>query len=107
MNAEAKAIKDEEDNLAVRRKIAENKASSLKAYLSGAIQGERYSNSNTVISWRKSESVFVGTDIELPEAYITIKVTEAPDKKKLKEALKAGIEIEGCRIDTNLNIQIK
>jgi hypothetical protein len=37
----------------------------------------------------------------------TIKVTEQPDKVKIKETLKQGEDIIGCEIVTNLNLQIK
>lgn len=57
---------------------------------------------------RKSSSVHVESDKvnDLPKQYKTIKVTESPDKKALKEALKNGEEIDGVSIVENLNLKI-
>lgn len=57
---------------------------------------------------RKSTSTEVDADMvnALPKEYKTVKVTEAPDKKAIKEALEQGIEIPGCRLSHNLNLKI-
>ncbi len=57
---------------------------------------------------RKSSSVHVDAKKvnSLPQEYKTITVTEAPDKKALKEALKRGEEIDGVEIIDNLNLKI-
>ncbi len=59
------------------------------------------------ISFRNSESVEVTDVNDLPNEYKVIKVTEAADKLKIKDALKSGMFIEGCLIKTNRNLQIK
>lgn len=59
------------------------------------------------ISFRKSESVEVEDVNQLPNEYKVIKVTEAADKFKIKDAIKAGINIIGCYLKTNRNLQIK
>ena len=59
------------------------------------------------ISYRKSDSVEV-TDInKLPEEYIKTKIEKNPDKVAIKNAIKSGEEINGAKIVTNYNIQIK
>ena len=59
------------------------------------------------ISYRKSDSVEV-TDIDkLPEEYIKTKIEKNPDKVAIKNAIKDGKEINGAKIVTNYNIQIK
>ena len=57
---------------------------------------------------RKSTSTEVDADMvnALPKEYKTVKVTETPDKKAIKEALQKGIEIEGCRLSENLHLKI-
>ena len=59
------------------------------------------------ISFRKSESVEVTDVNELPNEYKVIKLTESADKLKIKDAIKAGINIIGCYLKTNRNLQIK
>lgn len=59
------------------------------------------------ISYRKSDSVEI-TNLELlPSKYIKKKVEENPDKVAIKEAIKNGKEINGARLITNYNVQIK
>ena len=55
---------------------------------------------------RKSSSVQVDDINSLPSEFKTIKITETADKKAIKDAIKAGKEIEGCSIVENLNLKI-
>jgi hypothetical protein len=60
------------------------------------------------IGTRKSSSIKVDADKinDLPKQYKTIKVTEAPDKKALKDAIKNGEEIDGVSLIENVNLKI-
>lgn len=104
--AEAKAIKEEKDNLAARQKACENKAESLKSYLAFALCGEKFKTPKVSISFRKSESVRVNDISKLDDDYLKYTVPTV-DKTKVKQALKAGIELQGVQLVTNQNIQIK
>lgn len=42
----------------------------------------------------------------LPKEFKTVKVTEAPDKAKIKKALQEGQVIDGCELQENLNLKI-
>ena len=55
---------------------------------------------------RKSSSVAVDDVNSLPTEYKTVKVTEAADKKAIKDAIKAGKDVPGCSIIENLNLKI-
>ena len=103
--AEAKMIKEEKDNLAARQKSCENKAESLKRYLSSALDGEKFKTAKVSISYRKSESVEVEDISLLGDDYLKFK-PEA-DKTKIKEALKSGVELQGVSLVEKNNIQIK
>lgn len=104
--AEAKAIKEEKDNLAARQKACENKAESLKNYLAFVLCGEKFKTPKVSISFRKSESVQVDDMTKLDNDYLKY-ATPTVDKTKVKQALKAGIELQGVQLVTNQNIQIK
>ena len=58
---------------------------------------------------RISKSVNVDSEMinQLPNEYKTIKVTESANKTAIKKALQDGIEINGCELVTNLNLNIK
>ncbi len=110
LNATAKAIKEEEKNLEARRKRAERKAESLKNYLSVCMQASgrtKFESARNVISFRKSESVTVYDESILPKDFMVEKITVAPDKKAIVAAIKGGEIIEGAKLETNYNIQIK
>lgn len=59
------------------------------------------------INFRKSESVEVDDVNQLPSLYKVVKVTEQADKAAIKAAIKDGVEVTGCRIETHRNLQIK
>ena len=106
--AEAEAIKAEKMALAKRQKSCENKAESLKKYLDYALQGEKFHDARTSISYRKSKSVVVDPDLDpfnLPIQFQ--KVTIEPNKTELKKALENGENVEGVEIVEKNNIIIK
>ena len=104
--ADAKALKEEKDNLTARQKSAENKAASLKKYLSSYLNGEKFKTAKVAISYRKSDSVDIAEGAVIPEKYLKYS-DPTPDKIGLKTALKAGEELPGISIVTSSNIQIK
>ena len=104
--AEAKMVKEEKDNLAARQKACENKAESLKKYLTSALGGEKFKTSKVSISYRKSKSVEVEDITLLDDDYLKFEEPEA-DKTKIKKALEEGISLEGVLLVEKNNIQIK
>lgn len=106
--AEAEAIKAEKQALEKRQKVAENKAESLKNFLRVYLNGEKYKDGRCSISYRKSTSTKIDEELDvntLPDEYKRVNV-EA-DKTAIKNALDAGIEIEGCSLVENTNVIIK
>lgn len=104
--ADAEALKKEKEIFAQREKVAKNKAEQLKQRLDYELAGDTFKTDKVLISYRKSVSVFVDEGAELPEKYLTFKQPE-PNKTAIKDALKSGIEIHGCSLSENQNIQIK
>lgn len=104
--SEAKALKEEKDNLAARQKACENKAESLKQYLQTALGGQKFKTPKVSISYRKSESVQVDDMSKLEDDYLKYKEPEV-DKTKIKQALKAGVKLQGVQLVEKQNIQIK
>lgn len=108
LNADSKAIREEEKALADRRKVKENKAERLKSYLSDYLQLNgmaKYETARAVLSFRKSEAVEIGDDALIPEDYKTYEPKVS--KTAIKEAIKAGQEVPGAKIVTNQSLQIK
>lgn len=108
LEADAKAIREEEKALASRRKTCENKAESLKQYLQFCLHGEKFQSPRLAVSFRKSQKVDVDENrlAEIPEQYLRHKDPEV-DKTAVKEALKAGETVPGCTLVDNVSMIIK
>ena len=106
LKAEAEAIRAEERNLAARRRTAENKAARLTDYLSWALAGEKFKSARCAVSFRKSMAVQVNTLMDIPEEYLRFKDPE-PDKAKIKDALKEGLDVPGATLVENVSVIIK
>lgn len=111
LRAEASAIKDEEKNLADRRKAKEAKADRLESYVASNLQGKSFETSKVKVTFRKSESVEILNEDAVPESCLDIQVVRKPIKaeikKKLKEAEAKGEEIPWARLNKSNNIGIK
>ena len=104
--ADAAAYKEEKDAFAAREKSAKSKAENLKRYLDTALCGEEFKTTRCDIRYRRSEAVEIDDGTKLPDAYLVIKDPQ-PNKTEIKRAIKAGIDIAGCRLVERQNIQIK
>lgn len=111
LDAEAKAYKEEKDSFAQKQKVAENKAKSLKGYLTSFLAGTAYKSTKVNVSFRTSKAVDVFSMDALMrfdgcDDYLKYKEPE-PDKTAIKNAIASGVDIPGCQIVENQNIQIK
>jgi hypothetical protein len=82
----------------------------LKENLSNAMQLfdiEKLESATLKIGFRKSESVEIENEALLSDEYVVTKVTTQPDKAKIKEAIKQGVEVMGAVLKQNKNLQIK
>ena len=109
LKSDAEALKAEAKAMADRAKSAERKAESLKSYLEAALQGEKFQTAKVAITWRKVQAVEVDdAEVEqLPEQYVRRKISVEPDKTAIKDALKDGESIEGCRLIERQSMSIK
>lgn len=86
-------------------------ADKLRAAIEQAMQHytiEKIESPVMKMSLRKSEAVEIENETMIPvDKYMKEKITIAPDKALIKEALKAGEIVPGARLQTNYNLQIK
>lgn len=109
--AEVKAMKEEEANLAKRRKAVENKAERIKNLLIYALKGAKFESPRLRCSYRKAKSVqiddsFIAWARENAEDLLTFK-EPMPNRAAIKAALEDGREIEHAEIVTNESLQVK
>lgn len=109
LRSDSEAIKAEAKAMTDRAKSCEHKADNLTRYLAADLNGEKFQTAKVAVSWRRSVSVEIDeAEVpELPEQYIRRKVSVEADKTAIKDALKAGEIIEGCRLVERNNISIK
>lgn len=105
--ADAIAYKAEKDAFAEREKAALKKIESLKNWLSCALEGQKFSTWRCAVTFRKSEAVEIEDEAMLPPEMKTEKITYSPNKTAIKEAIKAGTEIPGCKLVERMNPTIK
>lgn len=105
-DAEAKAIAEEIKKLQARKKVLDNKCEGAKNWIAFALNNEKFSTPKCAVSFRKTEQTVVDDIYALPPAYIRIKEPEA-DKTAIKNAIKAGETIPGCRLEEKISCTIK
>ena len=117
LTAEAEAIKAEEDKLKARRTAKLNRADRLTEYLAECLTNAgrtKIETARNVISFRKTPPKVV---FDNEAKFIEWAQREADgllnygkptvDKTAVKVALENGAKIEGVRIESGMNIQIK
>ena len=107
LEADVEARKAEIKRLTELNKADEKKKDHLKETLSTSMQltgHERVDTPLFKVSFRKSQAVEVD-ELVLPESYKV--ATWKPDKKRLKEDLKNGLEIVGASLVERKNLSIR
>ena len=107
IEADVEARKNEIKRLTELNKADEKKKDHLKETLSTSMQltgHERVDTPLFKVSFRKSQAVEVDETV-LPESYKV--ATWKPDKKRLKEDLKNGLEIVGATLVERKNLSIR
>jgi hypothetical protein len=107
--ARAEALKAEATRLSNRAKSIQNRINWLKCgYLSSMeragvkkVRGEVYT-----MSVRTTDIVRIVDEAVLPEEFVKVTKTTAPDKVALKSALKEGREIPGAELAKSMTLQI-
>jgi hypothetical protein len=68
---------------------------------------EKITSPTLNLSLRRSESVDIINNDQLPDEYRTVKTVINPDKIRIKEAIKSGKTVEGAVLVENYSLQIK
>lgn len=101
IDLESKALRE-------RAKTHENRAERLKAYLADCmLDGERYEDSTSKISWRKSESTVIDELAIIPAEFVDVVTVFKPKTAEIKKAIKSGETVPGASVVEKQNIQIK
>ena len=110
MEQDVIVISDECIRMALRKKKYQRDIDRLKDTLSSAMLEfgmPKIKNPLFSLSHRKSEVTEIYDQSLIPSDYLEDKVTITVDKRQLKEDLKNGKVVEGARLLTKQNIQIR
>ncbi len=115
LNAEAEAIKAEEDALKARRVATENKAKRLKEHLATMLDDSPFKTARVSCSLRKSppsvkfadEKAFISKMLEADrDEFLSFKMPEI-NRSAVKDAIQNGVEVEGAELVQNSYVYIK
>ncbi len=107
------AIKAEEDRLAKRRRIAENRVEQIKNWLKINMEACGIKKIEcpafTISIQNNPASVQIDAELQIPEGYMRLPEPPpmVPNKKLIGEALKAGIDVPGCHLNQSTRLVIK
>ena len=109
--ANAKALKEQEEKFRARRKAAEKTVAWCKATLERELAGQEMTEPEFTISYRKSQRVVINDIDFLPAEFfkpISESVRETLVNKSLvSDAIKAGKSVPGAELETRNNICIR
>ena len=106
LTSDAEALKAEKQAFAERQKAAENKAESLKKWLTEALAGEKFKTTRVAVSFRKTKSVQVEDIWKLDDSFVKY-AEPTPDKAAIKKAIEAGQEVAGATLVENVSCSVK
>lgn len=110
LQAEAEAIKREEEALRKRRQSTERKAERLKLYMDRCMHevGEsKLTTPKVALTYRKSAVVEIEDPAAIPHYYCRAKTTMEPNKKAIKNAIRGGKHVPGAMLIEKENLVIK
>lgn len=111
LEASAAAIREAEKQMAERRQAIEKRAARIREYLLTNMQASGISKIESpwfVLAVRDNpEAVAIEDEAALPAEYVLVKEVRSPDKAAIKDALKAGQDVPGCRLVRGQRIEIK
>lgn len=113
LEASAEAIRTAEEKMALRRKAIERRADSLRVYLKLNMERcgiQKIEGPHFVLAIKKNPPAVHVEALELvPAEFMKTPPPPPPvlDKKAVAEALKAGRDVPGCRLDQGTRLEIK
>lgn len=110
LEAEKKAISEEVDQLMLRMAKKQVKADRLKQYLHDtfkALNMVEFETAKNIMQVKKNPVSVVLDDGFNNLIYMTEKISFSPDKKRIKEAIEHGLDIDGARLEQKERLVIK
>lgn len=104
IDGDLEAIQSQIDRLTERKRIIANRKESLKEYLRTNMEASGITKIThplfTITCGKGKPIVVIDDEKAIPDDYVNVKVTSAPDKAAIAKAIKDGIEVPGAHTET-------
>jgi len=104
IDGDLEAIQSQIDRLTERKRVITNRKESLKEYLRTNMEASgitKISHPLFTITCGKGKPIVVIDDEKaIPDDYVSVNVSSAPDKAAIARAIKEGIEVPGAHTET-------
>jgi len=104
IDGDLEAIQSQIDRLTERKRIITNRKESLKEYLRTNMEASGITKIThplfTITCGKGKPIVVIDDEKAIPDDYVSVKVSSAPDKAAIAKALKEGIEVPGAHTET-------
>lgn len=112
LDGDVNGIDEEIKRLVARKRVIENRQANIKEYLRENMEASGITKIScplfTITLAKGRETVIVDDERKVPDDLVRVKTTIEPDKKAIRDAIKAGQEVPGCHIETGKpSIRIK
>lgn len=103
IDGDLEAIQSQIDRLTERKRIITNRRESLKEYLRTNMEASGITKIThplfTITCGKGKPIVVIDDEQALPDDFVSVKVTSAPDKAAIAKAIKDGIEVPGAHTE--------
>ncbi|ASG90506.1 hypothetical protein DTG75_04930 [Salmonella enterica subsp. salamae] len=103
LEGQASIVAGEVKRLSERKKSFDTQAKNLRTYILLCLQAAQVKNfktdRNTLTIRHGAINVVVDNADLLPDELVNIETVTTPDKRKIKEAIEAGVEVEGAHLE--------
>jgi hypothetical protein len=104
IDGDLEAIQSQIDRLTERKRIIANRKESLKEYLRTNMEASGITKIThplfTITCGKGKPIVVIDDEKSLPDDFVSVKVTSAPDKVAIAKAIKDGADVPGAHIET-------
>lgn len=104
IDGDLEAIQSQIDRLTERKRIIANRKENLKEYLRTNMEASGITKIThplfTITCGKGKPIVVIDDEKAIPDDYVNVKVTSAPDKAAIAKAIKDGIEVPGAHTET-------
>ena len=100
MDGDLEAIQSQIDRLTERKRLLVNRKESLKDYLRTNMEASGITKIThplfTITLGKGKPIVVIDEESKIPDDFMRVKVTSAPDKAEIAKAIKEGVEVPGA-----------